>query len=69
MSLLRWHGGAVVTSVISYKIGSKFEPASQLESFCVEVSMSSHACEGFLRALWFPPTTPKHTDLNSYPKF
>jgi len=51
-STVRWHGGAVVSTVASTQGGSGFERASRLGPFCVDVLSSpawvSSACSGFL---------------------
>ena len=59
------HGGAVVSAVASQQEGPGFES----RTFCVELACSPRVCVGFLRVLWFPPTSKDmHSILLSLPR-
>ena len=52
------HGGVVVSTIASQRVGSRFDP--HLGPFCVKFACSPRVCVGSLRVLWLPPTVQKH---------
>ena len=52
------HGGVAVSTVVSQREGSRFDP--RLGPFCVEFACSLRVCVASLRVLRLPPTVQKH---------